>query len=139
MDANQSMKKKLDGNCARVLRAIVNKSEKQHPTKQQLYGHLTPITKTIYVRRTKHAGHFWRSRDELKSNILLWTPSHGRAKAGRPARTYIQPLFADTGCSLEDLPEAIDDREGWRKRVKDQHDDDCDVAPKFQMNEYQLV
>ena len=28
----------------------------QDPTKQQLYGHLPPITKTIQVRRTRHVG-----------------------------------------------------------------------------------
>ena len=39
-------------------------------------------------------------------------PSHRQAKAGRPTRTYIQQLCADTGWSLEDLPEAMDDREG---------------------------
>ena len=49
---------------------------------------------------------------ELISDILLWTPSHGRAKAGRPARTYIRQVCADTECSLEHLPEAMDDR-GW--------------------------
>ena len=56
---------------------------------------------------------------ELMSDILLWTPSHGRAKAERSARTYIKQLCVDTGCSLEDLPEAMNDREGWRERVKD--------------------
>ena len=56
-------------------------------TKQPLYGHLPPIMKTIQVRRTRHAGHCWRSRDELISDGLLWTPSHGHAKAGWPART----------------------------------------------------
>ena len=75
-----------------MLRAILNKSGRQHPTKQQLYGHLPPITKTIKVRRTRHAGHGWRSKDDLISNILLCAPSHGRAKAGRPARTYIQDI-----------------------------------------------
>ena len=50
------MEKKLDGNYPRMLRAILNKSWKQHLTKQKLYGHLSPITKTIKVRRTKHAG-----------------------------------------------------------------------------------
>ena len=65
------MDKKLDGNYARMLRAILNKSWKQHPTKQQLYGHVPPITKTIKIRRTRHAGHCWRSRDGLISDILL--------------------------------------------------------------------
>ena len=76
------MEKSLDGNYTRMLRAILNKSWRQHPTKQQLYGHLPPITKAIKVRRTRHARHCWRSRDELISDVLQWTPSHGRAKAG---------------------------------------------------------
>ena len=32
-------------------------------------------------------------------------------------------LYADMGCSPEDLPEAMDDREGWQERVKDIHAD----------------
>ena len=112
----KQMEKKLDGNYTRLLRAILNKSWRQHPTKHQLYGHLPPITKTIKVRQTRHAGHCWRSRDELISDVLLWTPSHGRAKAGRPAQTDIQQLCEDMGCSPEDLPEAMNDREeGWER------------------------
>ena len=30
----------------------------------------------------------------------------------------IRQLCADTGCNLEDLPGAMDDRDGWRKRVR---------------------
>ena len=108
--------KKLDRNYTRILRAILNKSWRQHPTKQQLYGHLPPVPKTIKVRRTRHVGYCWRSRDELVSDVLLWTPLQGRAKAGRPARTYIQQLCADTGCNPEDLPKAMDNREVWRER-----------------------
>ena len=44
------LKKKLDGNYTRMLRAILNKSWRQHPTRNQLYGHLLPFTKTIQVR-----------------------------------------------------------------------------------------
>ena len=44
------LEKKLDGNYTRMLRAILNKSWRQHPTRHQLYGHLPPITKTIQVR-----------------------------------------------------------------------------------------
>ena len=105
------LEKKLNGNYTRMLRAILNKSWRQHPTRHQLYGHLPPITKTIQVRRTRHAGHCWKSRDELISDVFLWTPTYNRAKAGRPTRTYIQQLCEDTGCSPEDLPEAMSDRE----------------------------
>ena len=92
----------------------LNKSWRQHPTKQQLYGHLPPITKNIKIRRTRHAGHCWRSRDELISDVLQWTPSHGRAKAGRPARTHIHQLCIDTGCNPEYLPKTMNERERWR-------------------------
>ena len=68
------LEKKLDGNYTRMLRAVLNKSWRQHPTRHQLYGHLPPITKTIQVRRTRHAGHCWRSKEELISDVLLWTP-----------------------------------------------------------------
>ena len=108
------LEKKLDGNYTRMLRVILNKSWRQHPTKHQLFGLLPPITKTFQVRRTRHAGHSWRSRDELISDVLQWTPTHGRTKAGRPARTYIQQLCEDTGCRPKDLPEAMKDREKWR-------------------------
>ena len=70
------LEKKLDGNYTRMLRAILKKSWRQHPTRHQLYGHLPPITKTIQVRRTRHAGRCWRSRDELIRDVLLWTPTH---------------------------------------------------------------
>ena len=68
------LEKKLDGSYTRMLRAILNKFWRQHPTKHQLYGHLPPITKTIHVRQTRHAGHCWRSKDELISDLLLWNP-----------------------------------------------------------------
>ena len=78
-----------------MLRAILNKSWRQHPT-----------------RRNRHAGHCWRSRDKLISDVLLWTPTYGRQKQDD------QPCD-DTGCSPEDLPEAMIDREKWRERVRD--------------------
>ena len=53
------MEKKLDGNYIRMLQAILNK----HPTKQHLYGHLPPITKTIQVRRTR----IWDTAEEVET------------------------------------------------------------------------
>ena len=75
------LEKKLDGNYTRMLRAILNKSWQQHPTRDQLYGHLPPITKTIQARRTRYAGHCWRSRGEIVGDVLLWTPAYGQIKS----------------------------------------------------------
>ena len=105
---------KLDGNCTMMLRAILKNSWKKHSTKLQLYGHLPPISKTIQIRRARQARHCWRSKNELISDVLMWNLSHGR-----PTRTYHQQFSKDTGYSLEDLPGAMDDRDGWRERVRE--------------------
>ena len=38
------LEKKLDGNYTKMLRVILNKSWRQHPTRHQLYGHLPPAS-----------------------------------------------------------------------------------------------
>ena len=119
LDANKTAGEEARRQLHKNVRAILNKLWRQHPTKYQLYGHLPPITKTIQVSWTRHAGHCWRSREELISDALLWTPTYGRAKAGRPARTYIQQLCEDTWWSPENLLEAMNDREKWREKVRD--------------------
>ena len=72
---------------------ILNKSWTQHPTKQQLCSHLPPISKTTQIRQTRHVGHSWRSKDELISEVLLWSPTHGCASDGRPTRTYLYHIY----------------------------------------------
>ena len=74
------LEKKLNGNYTRMLRAILNRSWQQHPTRRQLYGHLPPITKTMQARRTRHSGHCWRSKDMIVSDVLLWTPHMANQK-----------------------------------------------------------
>ena len=59
---------------------ILYKSWQQHPKRHQLHGHLPPITKTFQVKRTRHAGHCWRSKDELISDVLLWNPHMAKQK-----------------------------------------------------------
>ena len=70
--------------------------------------------------------------NELISDVLLWTPTHGCASVGRPARTYIQQLCEDTGCNPENLPEAM--MKKWRtgnpRRRRDIDDDDDKIMKK---------
>ena len=73
-----------------------------YPTKQQLYSHLTLICKTNQVRQTRHVEHCWRSKDEIISDVLRWTPSHDRASVDEPAilcektRTHIKARIDKT-------------------------------------------
>ena len=59
------------------------------------------------------------SKNKLTSDILPWTPSLGRSSVDRPTITNIQQLCTDTGCSLEDMLEAMDDGDEWRERFRD--------------------
>ena len=101
----------------RMLRAILKMSRKQHLTKQQRSGHLPSISQTIQLRQTRHMRHCWRRKNELISDVLQWTPTHGRVRVGRPAKTYVHQVCADIGFSLDDLSVAIDERDGWREKV----------------------
>ena len=107
--------RQLHKNAARnfelVLEALPHKTAAVRPPTSHLENY--------QIRRTRHAWHSWKCRDELISDDLLLTPSHGRAKAWQTSRIYIQQLCEDTGCSPEDLPEAMNDRKEWRERVKD--------------------
>ena len=87
--------------------------------KHQLYGHLRLISKTIQVKRTRHVGHCWRSKDELINDVILWNPTYELASVAQPATIYLHLLCTDTGLSLEDLPSAMDDRDRWRERYRE--------------------
>ena len=106
------MEKNLGNNYTRILWVILNKSWRQHPTKQQLYGYLLSIMKTIQLRWARHKGHCWRSKDELISDILPWTITW-------MSKSKDDQLCVDTGCGLEDLPGAMDDRVWWWARVRE--------------------
>ena len=99
-----------------ILQNGCTQSWKQHPMKQQMFGHLPPISKNIQIRQTRHSEHRWRSKDEFISDILQWTPSHRHASVGRLTRIYLQQLYKDTRWSLEDQSEAMDDRDEWQER-----------------------
>ena len=67
---NHGEKKRLDGDNTKMLQAILNKSWKQHLKKQELHTLFPSILKTILVRQTGHAGHSWRNKHELVSDVF---------------------------------------------------------------------
>ena len=83
------------------------------------YGYLPLILKPIQITRERHAGNSWRSKNGPISDILLWTLSHGRTNIVGPSRTSLQQFSTNTGCSLEDLPEAMNYIDEWQGRVRE--------------------
>ena len=62
--------KKLDGYYTKMMRAVLNKSWKQHFTKQQWYRSLLSISKPIQVSTSKTAVLYWRTRNEILPSRL---------------------------------------------------------------------
>ena len=101
---------KLNGTYTRLLRAILNIHWIAHPNKEGLYANLVQITSVIKERRTRFGGHCYRGKYEVVSDLILWTPKHGKAKVRRPSKTYTKQLTKDADCQLENIPRAMEDR-----------------------------
>ena len=112
-----AMERKIDGTYTRMLRAITNKHWNPHLTNEELYKNIPKISDTIRKQRLHFAGHCWRSKDELASDLLLWNPKHGKRSRGRPRKSYIDQLKEDTMLKIEQLPTAMNDRNEWKLRV----------------------
>ena len=97
------LEKKLDGNYLRIQRAILNKYCKLHPTKQQWYWHLPPISLTVQIRQTKHAEHEAKLHGFHYMNAFVFIDLQNL--------TYISS--ADIRFRLEDLQRVMADRNGW--------------------------
>ena len=85
----KSPESKLDRTYNRTLRAILNIFWRQHPTKVQLHGPIPDISTILRERRMHFAGHCWRTKQELTSELPLRSPDHGKRRVGCPTITYI--------------------------------------------------
>ena len=110
----EKLEKQLDGCYTRMLRTALNIHWSQFLTNEQLYGNLPKISEKIRRRRLMFAGHCRRSEDEMVSKLVLWDPKHGQRKQGRPAMTYVASLTKDTGLTVEELDNCMQDRGVWR-------------------------
>ena len=94
--------KRVDGTYTRLLMRVKNISWKRHPTKQQIYHNLPPVSQIIKRRRVQFAGHCFRASNEMASKFVLWKPdcigSRNSCKI-----TYPDVIANDTGISLQDL------------------------------------
>ena len=91
-------------------------------SKRHLYSHAPPISQTML-------GTVGESKNKLISDVLLWTCIHEHSTVCSTSKTYIDQLWADTGCQVEDLPRATTDRDGWqeweRERERESQGSSC--------------
>ncbi len=116
----KDLEKTLNGCYTRMLRMASNVSWKDHMTNEELYGDLPPVTLKIRQRKLRLAGHCWRHKEEIASDLVLWEPLDGKRKRGRQRTTYVDNLLDDTGLdNTKELSALIQDRTVWWNVVAD--------------------
>ena len=92
---------------------------RQHPTKHQLYGNLPLITKTI---RKLVEPDTQGTAGEARTNSSVMYSYGPPDMAKQKQDDQLEHTCEDTGCSPEDLPEAMNDREKWPENFRDNRD-----------------
>ena len=106
------LEKRLDGTYTNLLRRVRCLSWKAHNTLAEIYGSLNRISDVLRQRRLEYAGHCQRADKEVISSLLLWKPS-GKVQSRR--LTYVDTIIRDSGVPLENLKQAMADRDAWRR------------------------
>ena len=114
---SKKLNEELDGTYTRLLRHALNINWRQHVTNIELYRNLPKISDTIRKRRLRLVGHCLRST-EVSAKLLLWKPRHGHRNPGRPKFDYATLLTEDTGLNLDELSNAMSNREQWSAITK---------------------
>ena len=114
-----TMERSLSGTYTRMLRKALNVHWSSHTTNNELYGKLPRVDMKIAERRLRLAGHCYRHPELSTQKLLLWEPTHGTRRRGRPKATYLDTLMRDTGATCaHDLANLMEDRDVWRSMVK---------------------
>ena len=83
---------------------------------------IQPFISYLIKYKSKTNKTCWKSRNELISDILLWTTMHEHISVGYLAKIYFHQLCAETEFCVEDLPKAINDRQLARVSKRNQFD-----------------
>ena len=110
----ETLAKKIDGCFTRLLRSALGFTWKDHVSNKELYAEVPKATDTVKQKRLKLAGHCYRHPEEAASNLVLWTPNHGKRGRGRPARTFVQQLRDDTGLQEREMASLMLSRDQWK-------------------------
>ena len=105
----KTLLKQLDGTYTRILRMILNVHSSQKVTNEVLNGTIEKISTKIRLRFLKFAGHYLRRDDEVVSDLVLWEPTHGTRRRGRPSESYIRNLERETGIPASDYESSYDE------------------------------
>ena len=112
----ESQEKSINGTYTRMLRKALNVHWSSHMSNDELYGDIPRASDKIASRRLQLAGHCCRHPELSCQPLVLWEPTHGVRRRGRPKKTYIDVLIRDAGAATRgELATMMVDRCEWRK------------------------
>ena len=91
-----------------ILEETTHKTAAVQPLTSHLTNHSNKTNKTCEALLEKSG----RTRERR-------SPTDERTTNSQPERTYIHQRCTDTGCRLDDLPGAIDDRDGYQEKFRE--------------------
>ncbi len=111
----KQLKQRLDGTYTRLLMRVQNISWREHKTKAEIYGSIPPISTTVAQRRARFAGHCYRAKEQVVSDLICWRlpcPNRGR----RPLN-YLDMVCNDVSQRVDDITTAMADKGFWKSLV----------------------
>ena len=112
---NKEFQKRVDGCYTRLLMKVKNLHWKTHPTLNEIYENIPPISSVIAQRRARFAGHCMRASNQLISTILPWREQ--QKKRGRRPLSYLDTIARDIYIDVGDVRTAMLERRTWRTIV----------------------
>ena len=122
---SQEMESRINAFATSCYRIMLSIRRTDHVPNTTIYAMTmtTPLFNRVKSRQLRFLGHILRLPDEEPARqYALYTPPHGRRKAGRPRTlylTYIQRLLGDHEDILQEkqIATLAKDRRAWRKLV----------------------
>ena len=91
-----------------ILKTVRYKTSVIRPLSSHLTNNPSKTNKTCW--------YCWKSKDELISDVVWWTPTHGSTNVGWLFKNCIDHLYANTGDQQEDLPSSMTMSDWWWER-----------------------
>ena len=114
----KSMDRIIDGAFTKLLRYALNISWKDHISNDILYENLPRISQRIKRLRLQFAGHCFRDKSQPVHRLVFWKPRGKTMKIGQGRRiTFDKVLMNDTGRSIEELENDMENRNDWRNDI----------------------
>ena len=119
---DKALTKRLDGAYNRLLRYAFNISWRDKVTNKSIFGNdITPISLRLRQRRLTFVGHCLRSTQSASqpvADLVLWQPPPLLTRKPGRRSNYRKLLCEETGRDETQLLMDANDREGWRKVVR---------------------